>query len=90
MAVVVVLTALALKIRAASLSGDCRYGMETTRSHKNVFKIIKHHQECVRRRATLSLTMNAEARVDQEKAERVVDEVWENCFKDTRPFDEIY
>lgn len=27
---------------------------------------------------------------DQEHAGRVVNEVWESCFKDTRPFDEIY
>ena len=26
---------------------------------------------------------------DKESAERAVNEVWESCFNDTRPFDEV-
>jgi inner membrane protease ATP23 len=27
---------------------------------------------------------------DEAHAKKVVNEVWESCFNDTRPFDEIY
>ena len=46
------------------------------------------HQECVRRRAILSVRANP-ACPDQATAERAVNEVWESCFNDTRPFDEV-
>ena len=45
-------------------------------------------QECVRRRAVLSVRANP-ACPDQATAERAVNEVWESCFSDTRPFDEV-
>jgi hypothetical protein len=32
---------------------------------------------------------NDELRMRKEKAERIVNEVWESCWKDTRPFDEV-
>jgi hypothetical protein len=71
-------------------------------------------QECVRRRAVLSLMNRPQVaelvekdrgkegvevgevggsaweRMRKEKAEAVVDGVWESCAGDTRPFDEIY
>lgn len=46
-------------------------------------------QTCVKRRAVLSVEANPSCK-DRAMAERAVNEVWESCFKDTRPFDEIY
>jgi hypothetical protein len=43
---------------------------------------------CVRRRAILSVRANP-ACPDEAAAERAVNEVWESCFNDTRPFDEV-
>lgn len=45
-------------------------------------------QACVRRRAVLSVRANP-ACPDEATAERAVNEVWESCFNDTRPFDEV-
>ncbi|KAI0783400.1 metalloprotease ATP23 [Abortiporus biennis] len=74
------------EIRANSLSGDCRLRREFDRGF---FSFSKQHQACVRRRAVLSVRANP-ACPDEATAERVVNEVWESCFNDTRPFDEIY
>lgn len=74
-----------IKIRAASLSGDCRWTREVNRRH---FSFLKQHQECAKRRAILSIRTNPACK-DDEMAARVVDEVWESCFHDTRPFDEV-
>ncbi|CBQ69658.1 conserved hypothetical protein [Sporisorium reilianum SRZ2] len=75
------------EIRAASLSGDCGLAREFKRRHYG-FKL--QHQNCVKRRAVLSILANPACNGDREKAERTVDEVFESCFGDTRPFDEIY
>lgn len=45
-------------------------------------------QACVRRRAVISVTANP-ACPDAAAAERAVNEVWDSCFNDTRPFDEV-
>ncbi|KAH8099725.1 peptidase M76 [Cristinia sonorae] len=74
------------EIRANALSGECRYRRELDRGH---FSFSKHFQACVRRRAVLSVQANPVC-PDQATAERVVNEVWESCFNDTRPFDEFY
>ncbi|CUA78369.1 Mitochondrial inner membrane protease ATP23 [Cryptococcus neoformans var, neoformans B-3501A] [Rhizoctonia solani] len=74
------------EIRAASLSGDCRWSRETQRGFMT---FSKQHQACARRRAILSVMANPACKSHQD-AERAVNEVWESCFKDTRPFDEIY
>jgi hypothetical protein len=42
----------------------------------------------VRRRAILSVRANP-ACPDDATAEKAVNEVWESCFSDTRPFDEV-
>ena len=42
----------------------------------------------MRRRAILSVRANL-ACPDDATAERAVNEVWESCFNDTRPFDEV-
>ena len=75
------------EIRASSLSGECRFMREFhTRSQ---WKLTQQHQECVRRRAALSLMARPGVK-DDVHAARLVNEVWESCFADTRPFDEIY
>lgn len=81
------------EIRAASLSGDCRWGRELRRRN---FGFTKQHQECTRRRAALSVTQHGALASEpdfakrKETADRLVNEVWESCWNDTRPFDEIY
>lgn len=42
----------------------------------------------MRRRAITSVAANPNCK-DRETAERVVNEVFDSCFKDTRPFDEV-
>jgi len=74
------------EIRANSLSGDCRYTRELRRGFVS---FSKQHQTCVRRRAIVSVMANP-ACPNESTAERAVNEVWESCFADTRPFDEIY
>ncbi|GAA6010215.1 hypothetical protein JCM11491_005395 [Sporobolomyces phaffii] len=74
------------EIRAENLSGDCKWGREFSRQN---FAFTKQHQACVRRRAILSVTANPNCK-SREQAEQVVNEVWESCWPDTRPFDEIY
>jgi hypothetical protein len=49
---------------------------------------LSFYQTCVRRRAILSVRANP-ACPDEAAAERAVNEVWESCFNDTRPFDEV-
>lgn len=74
------------EIRANNLSGDCRYLSELNRG---IVNFAAQHQECVRRRAIESVSANPNC-PDEATARKVVNEVWESCFKDTRPFDEIY
>ncbi|KAK4048585.1 Mitochondrial inner membrane protease atp23 [Microbotryomycetes sp. JL221] len=74
------------QIRAENLSGDCRWGREFTRRN---WSWTKQQQACVRRRAILSVAANPNCK-SQEEAEKAVNEVWESCWNDTRPFDEIY
>lgn len=76
-----------MEIRAATLSGECRFTREFfTRGQ---WSITQQLQECVRRRAALSVRARENCKDDVE-AVRVVDEVFASCFGDTRPFDEIY
>ncbi|PWN48441.1 mitochondrial inner membrane protease ATP23 [Violaceomyces palustris] len=75
------------EVRAASLSGDCRFFREVGRRN---FGLTKQHQACVRRRAILSVMANPKCGGDEKVASKAVDEVWNSCFGDTRPFDEIY
>ncbi|KAJ5365039.1 hypothetical protein N7517_007925 [Penicillium concentricum] len=75
------------EIRASSLSGECRWAREFFR--RGQWKLTQQHQECVRRRAILSVRARPTCK-DEAHATRVVNEVWDSCFRDTRPFDEIY
>lgn len=74
------------QIRAANLSGDCRWSREVMRGF---YSFSKQHQACVKRRAVVSVLANPNCE-DLAMAEKAVNEVWESCLKDTRPFDEIY
>lgn len=76
------------EIRASSLSGECRFSQEFARRGFG-FEISKGHQACVKRRATLSVMGNPSCK-DEEHAKAIVEEVWDSCFSDTRPFEEIY
>ncbi|VVT49773.1 uncharacterized protein SAPINGB_P002436 [Magnusiomyces paraingens] len=75
------------EIRASSLSGECRMMNQIVKN--KIFKFSKGHQDCVRRRATLSVRSNPACKSDEEAA-KVVNQVFESCFNDTRPFEEIY
>ncbi|KAJ1979725.1 Mitochondrial inner membrane protease atp23 [Dimargaris xerosporica] len=74
------------EVRAASLSGDCRFLREINRLQ---FGLAKQHQVCVKRRAILSLKANPYCSAPG-VAEEAVNKVFKSCFNDTRPFDEIY
>lgn len=75
------------EIRASSLSGECRWTREAF--GRGVWDFTRQHQACVRRRATLSVRGHPKCQSD-EHAARVVNQVFDSCFADTRPFDEIY
>lgn len=76
------------EIRASSLSGECRFFQEFSRRGFG-FTIARGHQECVKRRAIISVMGNPNCK-DREEAEKVVNQVWDSCFYDTRPFEKIY
>ncbi|KAL2399803.1 Mitochondrial inner membrane protease atp23 [Exophiala dermatitidis] len=75
------------EIRASNLSGECRWSNEFFRN--KIVSFTNHHQDCVRRRAILSVKSRPNCK-DDVQAVKVVNEVWDSCFRDTRPFDEIY
>ena len=75
------------EIRASSLSGDCRWVKEFfSRGYSN---FTKQHQACVRRRGALSVQNNPNCD-SLETAQQAINEVFDSCFRDKRPFDEIY
>jgi len=76
-----------LEIRASTLSGECRFAREFFT--KNQWTITEQLQRCVRRRAALSMMARPGVK-DEVHASKIVNEVWDSCFNDTRPFDEIY
>src|SRR5260221_7753987 len=92
------------KIRSANLSGDCKWDRELFRrgvlgftkhhqvrsghSVKQQFHLCDVFQTCVRRRAVLSVSQHPNCS-STEDAERAVNEAWESCIGDTRPFDEV-
>jgi len=75
------------EIRASNLSGECRWANEFFRNKVTAF--TNHHQDCVRRRAVISVKMRPNCK-DDVQAVKAVNDVWDSCFRDTRPFDEIY
>ncbi|KAL8951089.1 MAG: hypothetical protein Q9222_002929 [Ikaeria aurantiellina] len=75
------------EIRASTLSGECRWVREFW--YRGQWKFTQQFQECVRRRAVLSVAGRPACK-DDVQAAKVVNEVWDSCFQDTRPFDEVY
>ncbi|KAI0131690.1 peptidase M76 family-domain-containing protein [Hypoxylon sp. NC0597] len=75
------------EIRAAMLSGECRWTREAwTRGN---WTLTQQFQDCVRRRAVQSVLARPRCK-DDVQAVKVVNQVWDSCFSDTRPFDEVY
>ncbi|EGD73471.1 Ku70-binding protein [Salpingoeca rosetta] len=72
------------EVRAANLSGDCFFKNELNRGN---FAVAKQHQVCVKRRASLSL--QAVFDIPAAQANKHVDQVYDQCFKDTAPFEYI-
>lgn len=72
------------EIRASSMSGECRWTKELRFGNIKTFR--KHHQECVKRRATISVQGNPNCK-SKEQAEAIVEEVFNSCFNDFRPFE---
>jgi mitochondrial inner membrane protease ATP23 len=70
------------EIRAANLSGDCTFMNEVGRGH---FKWKQQYQACVKRRAALSVRLALG--ISDEAADSAVEEVFDRCYRDTRPFD---
>lgn len=61
-----------------------------------IFQTLYCLQVCTKRRAILSVLQHPkmqssepELRRREEEATRIVNEVWESCWNDTRPFDEV-
>ncbi|KAK5627802.1 hypothetical protein RRF57_003517 [Xylaria bambusicola] len=81
------LTFLSMQIRASMLSGECRWTKEAlTRGN---WTLTQQFQDCVRKRAVESLLARPRCK-DDVQAVKVVNQVWDSCFSDTRPFDEVY
>ncbi|CAO3566080.1 unnamed protein product [Mortierella alpina] len=74
------------EVRAAALSGDCNWTREVRRGF---YTFTKQHQECVKRRATISVQANPKC-PSRAAAEKAVNAVFESCYSDTRPYDEFY
>ncbi|KAK7742043.1 Mitochondrial inner membrane protease atp23 [Cytospora paraplurivora] len=75
------------EIRASMLSGECRWTREVfTRGN---YTLTQQFQNCVRRRAVQSMIARPWVK-DDVQATKVVNQVWDSCFSDTRPFDEVY
>ncbi|GAO13239.1 uncharacterized protein UV8b_03654 [Ustilaginoidea virens] len=75
------------EIRATMLSGECRWTREALT--RGQWSVTQQFQNCVRRRATQSVLARPRCK-DEAQAAKAVDEVWDSCFSDTRPFDEVY
>ncbi|ODA82796.1 hypothetical protein RJ55_01305 [Drechmeria coniospora] len=75
------------EIRASMLSGECRFTREAfTRGR---WSVTQQFQNCVRKRAIESVMARPRCK-DKAQASKVIDQVWDSCFADTRPFDEVY
>ena len=74
------------EVRAANMSGDCRWTNEILRGF---FGYKKHHQACVQRRALLSLIASPACQSDplcRENPQAFLDKVFPACVKDYSPF----
>ncbi|KAI1818715.1 peptidase M76 family-domain-containing protein [Poronia punctata] len=75
------------EIRASMLSGECRWTREAFTRHN--FTLTQQFQDCVRRRAVQSVMARPRCK-DDVQATKAVNQVWDSCFSDTRPFDDVY
>ncbi|KAK3368193.1 mitochondrial inner membrane protease atp-23 [Podospora didyma] len=75
------------EIRASMLSGECRWTREAF--VRGNWRLTQQFQNCVRLRAIQSLQARPTCK-DDVHATKVVNEVWDSCFSDTRPFNEVY
>lgn len=74
------------EIRAATLSGDCKFSRELLRG--NIFPVARHMQLCAKRRALLSIVEAAEcAGVADKRA--LIESIFDSAFEDSAPFEEI-
>ncbi|KAI1457694.1 peptidase M76 family-domain-containing protein [Annulohypoxylon moriforme] len=75
------------EIRAAMLSGECRWTREAWM--RGNWTLTQQFQDCVRKRAVVALLSRPKCK-DDVQAVKVINQVWDSCFSDTRPFDEVY
>ena len=73
------------EIRAASLSGECKWSREFMRGNVGLRNIRNLFQDCVRRRSIISLSSDP----DVENAKDLVDKYLDICISDTTPFIDI-
>jgi inner membrane protease ATP23 len=71
------------QVRAANLSGDCSFSQELLRGNLG---LVAQQQACVRRRAELSVAMNPACGA-LGAARAAVNAVFDDCYRDTAPFD---
>ena len=69
------------------LSGECRWTRNFFTYHN--WNLTQQFQNCVRQRAVLSMMSRARVK-DDVQAAKLVNSAWDSCFRDTRPFDDIY
>eukprot|EP01025_Chloroclados_australasicus_P039608 TRINITY_DN4109_c0_g2_i1.p1 TRINITY_DN4109_c0_g2~~TRINITY_DN4109_c0_g2_i1.p1 ORF type:complete len:206 (-),score=13.25 TRINITY_DN4109_c0_g2_i1:282-830(-) len=70
------------EVRAANLSGDCKWYQEFLRGNATLGN-GGQHRKCALRRAQISMAMNEHCKY---RAEECVEEVFEECMNDTTPF----
>lgn len=81
------------EIRAANLSGDCKWSRELLRGklfEGGSLHMAGKHKECVRRRALISMQSHPACRdCPSHQLVQLVDKVFDVCFADTAPFLDI-
>uniref|UniRef100_A0A6B2LNE3 Mitochondrial inner membrane protease ATP23 n=1 Tax=Arcella intermedia TaxID=1963864 RepID=A0A6B2LNE3_9EUKA len=68
------------EIRASNLSGQCSWSNEISRGN---LKVRKQYQNCIRRRAALSLENLPHCKGNSKNA---VNRAWKSCYPDDEPF----
>eukprot|EP00798_Chlamydomonas_sp_ICE-L_P002843 gene2843-17745_t len=79
------------EVRAANLSGDCSFLEEFQRGNISLFSPSSwrgHLKRCVRRRAALSVALNPRCG-GAAGAKVAVDAVFDECVRDTAPFEKV-
>lgn len=90
------------EVRAANLSGECRWTREVMRGNWSVkaqhrvrrrcagtHGICSSVQACVKRRAKLSLLAATDACQDPSAIDATIEAVWDSCYNDTEPFIDV-